>query len=147
VKSVYHTAAGFGALATWVAAIEVVGLVDLLKGDDYITVFAPTDEAFSKMPRHWVEELLGDAQKFTANICYHIAPGRITVSEMARLNSLRTMLKDDLLIDTSRGLQINRARVIEPNIECHNGIIHVIDSVLTLKQRSKVRAGRFAVRQ
>ncbi len=66
--------------------------------------------------------------------------------EMTRLNSLRTMLKDDLLIDASRGLQINRARVIEPNIECRNGVIHVIDSVLTLKQRSKVRAGRFAAR-
>ncbi|MGH9831437.1 MAG: fasciclin domain-containing protein, partial [Blastocatellia bacterium] len=71
-------------------------------------------------------------------------PGRITMGEMTRLNSLRTMLKDDLLIDASRGLQINRARVIEPNIECRNGIIHIIDSVLTLKQRSKVRAGRSA---
>ncbi|MGH9835761.1 MAG: fasciclin domain-containing protein, partial [Blastocatellia bacterium] len=78
MKSVYHTAAGLGALATWVAAVEVAGLVDLLKGDDYITVFAPTDEAFSKLPRHWVEELLGDFEKLTANICYHIAPGRIT---------------------------------------------------------------------
>jgi uncharacterized surface protein with fasciclin (FAS1) repeats len=146
VQSVYHTAAGLGELTTWVAAVEVGGLVDLLKGDDYITVFAPTDEAFSKLSRHWVEELLGDAGKFTANICYHIAPGRITMGEMTRLNSLRTMLKDDLLIDASRGLQINRARIVEPNIECRNGVIHVIDSVLTLKQRSKVRAGRFAAR-
>jgi len=94
-----------------------------------------------------VEDLLGDAEKFTANICYHIAPGRIMMGEMTRLNSLRTMSKDDLLIDASRGLQINRARVIEPNIECRNGVIHVIDSVLTLKQRSKVKAGRFAVKQ
>lgn len=147
MKSVYYTATELGILTTWVAAVEVLGLVDLLKGDDYITVFAPTDEAFSKMPRHLVEELLGDAEKFTANICYHIAPGRITVGEMTRLNSLRTMLKDDLLIDASRGLQINRARVIEPNIECRNGIIHVIDSVLTLKRRSKAPAGRFAARQ
>ena len=143
MTSVYHTAAGLGALATWVAAVEVAGLVDLLKGDDYIMVFAPTDEAFSKLPRHWVEELLGDVEKFAANICYHIAPGRIMAGEMTRLNSLRTMSKDDLLVDASRGLQINRARIIEPNIECRNGIIHVIDSVLTLKQRSKVRAGRF----
>jgi uncharacterized surface protein with fasciclin (FAS1) repeats len=147
LKNVYQIAAGLGALATWVAAVEVVGLVDLLKGDDYITIFAPNDEAFSKMSRNCVEELLGDFDKFTANIHYHIAPGRITAGELGRINSLRTMLRDDLLVDTRRGLRVNNARVIEPDIECRNGVIHIIDSVLTIKKHSKVRAGQFAVEQ
>lgn len=147
MKSVYQIAARLGTLTTWVAAVEVVGLVDLLKGDDYITVFAPTDEAFSKMPRNCVEELLTDFEKFAANIRYHIAPGRIMAGELSRINSLRTVLKDDLLVDTRRGLQVNNARVIEPDIECRNGIIHVIDSVLTVKKHNKVRAGQFAVEQ
>ncbi|MGH9768110.1 MAG: fasciclin domain-containing protein [Blastocatellia bacterium] len=147
MKSVYQIAAGMSALRTWVAAVEVVGLADLLKGDDYITVFAPNDEAFSTMPRERVKELLSDFEKFAANISYHIAPGRITAGELGRINSLRTILKGDLLVDTRRGLQVNNARVIEPDIKCRNGIIHVIDSVLTLKQRNKVRAGQFAARQ
>ena len=147
VKSVYQIAAGLGGLATWVAAVEVVGLVDLLKGDDYITVFAPNDEAFSKMSRYSVEELLGDLEKFAANIRHHIAPGRITASELGRIDSLRTMLKDDLLIDARRGLQVNNARIVEPDIECRNGVIHIIDSVLMIRKHSKVRAGQFAVEQ
>lgn len=134
-----------GSLTTWVAAIEVVGLVDLLKGDDYITVFAPNEEAFSKMPGACVEELLGDFEGFAANIRRHIAPGRITADELSRITSLRTMLRDDLLVDTRRGLQINNARIVEPDIECRNGVIHIIDSVLIIRKHSKVRAGQFAV--
>src|SRR5262245_30890193 len=127
-------AAGLGALATWVAAVEVVGLVDLLKGDDYITVFAPNDEAFSKMSRNCVEEMLDDFDKFGANLRHHIAPGRVRSPELRRIGSLRTMLKDDLLIDARRGLQVNNARIIEPDIECRNGVIHIIDSVLTIRK-------------
>lgn len=145
VKSVYHNAAELRALATWVAAVEVVGLADLLKSDDYITVFAPNDEAFSKMSHNSVEELLGDFEKFAANIRYHIAPGRVTASELGRIDSLRTMLKDDLLIEARRGLQVNNARIVEPDIECRNGVIHIIDSVLMIRKHSKVRAGQFVI--
>jgi uncharacterized surface protein with fasciclin (FAS1) repeats len=145
VKSVYQIAAGLDTLATWVAAVEVVGLVDLLKGDDYITVFAPNDEAFSRMSRNRVEEFLGDFENLAANIRYHIAPGRIRTSELGRIDSLRTVLKDDLLIDARRGLQVNNARIVEPDIECRNGFIHIIDSVLTIRKHGKVRAGQFAV--
>ncbi len=146
MKSVYEIAAGIGGLTTWVAAVEVTGLVDLLKGDDYITVFAPNDEAFSKMPRNSVMEFLGDFEKFAANIRHHIAPGRITADELRRINSLRTMLKSDLIVDTRRGLQVNNARIVEPDLECRNGVIHIIDSVLILRKHNKVRAGQFAAR-
>ena len=145
MKSIYQIAAELSPLATWIAAIEAVGLVDLLKSDDYITVFAPNDEAFSKMSRNSVEELMGDLEKFAANIRYHIAPGRITANELGRINSLRTMLRDDLLIDARRGLQVNNARIVEPDIECRNGVIHIIDSVLMIRKHSKVKAGQFVV--
>jgi hypothetical protein len=95
VKSVYQIAAGLDTLATWVAAVEVAGLVDLLKGDDYVTVFAPNDEAFSKMSRNRIDELLGDFENLAANIRYHIAPGRIRASELERIDSLRTVLRSE----------------------------------------------------
>jgi uncharacterized surface protein with fasciclin (FAS1) repeats len=145
VKSVYQIAAGLDTLATWVAAVEFVGLVDLLKGDDYVTVFAPNDEAFSKMSRNHVEELLGNFENFAANVRYHVAPGRITASELGRIGSLRTVLRDDLLIDARRGLKVNNARIVEPDIQCRNGVIHIIDSVLTVKKHGKVRAGQFVM--
>ncbi|HKQ74834.1 MAG TPA: fasciclin domain-containing protein, partial [Blastocatellia bacterium] len=145
MKSIYQIAAELSPLATWIAAVEIVGLVDLLKSDDYITVFAPNDEAFSKMSRDSVEELMGDLEKFAANIRYHIAPGRITANELGRINSLRTMLRDDLLVEARRGLQVNNARIVEPDIECRNGVIHIIDSVLMIRKHSKVKAGQFVV--
>ncbi len=143
MKSVYQIAAGMGSLATWVAAVEVVGLVDLLKSDDYITVFAPNDEAFSKLSRNSIDDLLSDFEKLSANIRYHIAPGRITARELGGIGSLRTMLRDDLLIESRRGLQVNNARIVEADIECRNGVIHIIDSVLMIRKHSKVRAGQF----
>ena len=144
MKSVYQIAAESSSLVTWVAAVEVVGLVDLLKSDDYITVFAPNDEAFTKMSRNTIEDLLGDFEKFADNLRYHIAPGSIMASELGRIDSLRTMLRrEDLLISSRRGLQVNNARIVEPDIQCRNGVIHVIDSVLTFRKHSKVRAGQF----
>jgi uncharacterized surface protein with fasciclin (FAS1) repeats len=143
VKSVYQVAAGIGTLETWIAAAEAAGLADLLKGDGYITVFAPNDEAFSNMPRNCVEVLLNDFNNFAANIRYHIAPGRITAKELERIDSLRTILRDDLLIDARRGIRVNNARIVEPDIVCRNGVIHIIDSVLMIRKHSKVRAGQF----
>ena len=89
--------------------------------------------------------MLDDYDKFAANIRYHIAPGRVTSGELVQIPSLRTMLKDDLLIDARRGLHVNNARIVEPDIDCRNGVIHIIDSVLTIRKHSKVRAGQFAI--
>jgi uncharacterized surface protein with fasciclin (FAS1) repeats len=66
---------------------------------------------------------------------------------LERIDSLRTILKEDLLIDAKRGLRVNNARIVEPDIECRNGVIHIIDSVLIIKKHSKVKAGQFAVEQ
>ena len=104
-----------------------------------------TTRPFQKCLAIALRSWLGDFEKFAANVRYHIAPGRVTSSELWQIGSLRTMLKDDLLIDARRGLQVNNARIVEPDIECRNGVIHIIDSVLTIRKHSKVRAGQFVV--
>src|SRR5262249_2685032 len=97
------------------------------------------------MSRNCVEELADDFEKFAANIRYHIGPGRVTSSELWQIDSLRTMLKDDLLIEARSGLQVNNARIVEPDIEGRNGVIHIIDSVLMIRKHSKMTAGQFSM--
>jgi len=144
VNSIYQRAVQSGLLNIWVAAVEVVGLVDLLKADDYLTIFAPADEAFAQLSGNRVDDLLTDFPSLLTTISYHIVPGKVMVNELAQLTSLRTLIKDDLHIEAGRGLFVNEARVVHPNIECRNGVIHVIDAVLSMKKRSKVRAGRYS---
>src|SRR5262245_4766781 len=120
VKTLYHRAVESGLLTTWVAAIEVLGLVELLKSDDYLTVFAPSDEAFLTMSRPQVEELLANLDSLVANISNHIVPGRILTAEMSQLNSIRTLMKNELLIESEHELFVSGARVVLPNVECRN---------------------------
>jgi uncharacterized surface protein with fasciclin (FAS1) repeats len=143
MKSLYHTAVGLEQLKTFVAAVEAVGLVDLLNVDDYLTVFAPTDDAFESLSSDCVEGLLNDFENLLSQVSYHIVSGRIMLKEMSQLNSLRTITKDDLILETGRELHVNNARVITPNIECANGVIHIIDNVLLMKKRRKVRIGMY----
>jgi uncharacterized surface protein with fasciclin (FAS1) repeats len=143
VKSLYHTALEIDGLTTWVAAVDAVGLADLLKMDDYLTVFAPTDEAFEQLPEDCVEDLLGDVGNLQSHLHYHVAPGRILFEEMRRLRSLRTLTKDELMLKEEHGLFVNNARVIAPDIECRNGVIHIVDTVLLMKKHRKVKVGMF----
>ena len=141
VKSIYHVAAQSGILETWVAAVEVIGLVNILKSDDYFTVFAPSDDAFRNMPRMAVNDLLSSSESLVSNIGNHIVPGKILTREIAELTSLRSLMKNELFIEKGREMFVSRARIILPNIECRNGVIHVIDSVITIKKHRKVQVG------
>ncbi|MGH9846387.1 MAG: fasciclin domain-containing protein [Blastocatellia bacterium] len=122
MKSVYRVAAESGRVTTWIAAVEVAGLVELLKGDDYLTVFAPADEAFTKLSSGGVEGLLANLESLVAMLCYHIVPGKIMAGELSQLNSLRTLSDDELLVETGRELFVNEARVIQSDIVCRNGV-------------------------
>ena len=147
VKSIYHVAAESGFLNTWVAAIEVIGLVELLEADDYLTVFAPSDEAFLNMSRYQVDDLLASIENLVANISNHIALGRILTRELSQLSSIRTLMKNDLLIESDRDLFVSGARIVIPNMQCRNGVIHVVDNVLMIRKRRQVKvegAGRLA---
>jgi uncharacterized surface protein with fasciclin (FAS1) repeats len=116
-----------------VAAVKAAGLVDTLKGKGPLTVFAPTDEAFAKLPAGTVENLLKpeNKDKLTAILTYHVVPGRVTASEVVSLSSAPTVNGGTLDINTQDGkVMVDNAQVVQTDIMATNGVIHVIDSVM-----------------
>ena len=111
-------------------AVKAAGLVETLKGDGPFTVFAPTDEAFAKLPEGTVEALLADKEKLTAVLTYHVVAGKVTSKDVAKLDSAKTLQGQEIAIDTSKGVKINDATVIAADIMASNGVIHVIDTVI-----------------
>ncbi len=116
--------------STLVTALQTAELVDTLKSDGPFTVFAPTNAAFDKLPAGTVESLLADKEKLTRILTYHVVPGKVTSSQVAGLTSATTVQGSDLSIDTSSGVKINDATVVQADVEASNGVIHVIDTVL-----------------
>ncbi len=127
---IVDTAVGAGSFTTLVAAVQAAGLVDTLKGEGPFTVFAPTDEAFAKLPPGTVESLLKDKAKLTAILTYHVVPGRVTAADVGGLTTATTVQGGALAIDTSAGVKINDATVVQADVMASNGVIHVIDTVL-----------------
>lgn len=124
------TAIAAGSFNTLVKAIQEAGLVDTLKGPGPFTVFAPTDEAFAKLPAGTVEGLLADKEKLIAVLTYHVVSGAVPAAEAAKLTSATSVQGGTLTIDASNGVKINDATVIQADVQATNGIIHVIDTVL-----------------
>ena len=132
-KDIVEIAVSAGSFKTLVAAVKAAGLVDTLKGKGPLTVFAPTDEAFAKLPAGTVENLLKpeNKDKLKAVLTYHVVPGRVTSSEVANLSSAATVNGRSLSIDTRDGkVTVDNARVVQADIMATNGVIHVIDSVI-----------------
>ncbi len=132
-KDIVEIAASAGSFKTLVAAVQAAGLVDTLKGKGPLTVFAPTDEAFAKLPAGTVENLLKpeNKDKLTAILTYHVVPGRVTASEVVTLSSAPTVNGRALDISTQDGkVMVENARVVQTDIMATNGVIHVIDSVM-----------------
>jgi uncharacterized surface protein with fasciclin (FAS1) repeats len=132
-KDIVEIAASAGSFNTLVAAVKAAGLVDTLKGDGPFTVFAPTDEAFAKLPGGTVENLLKpeNKDKLTAVLTYHVVQGRVTAGEVVNLTSAKTVNGRALRIDTKDGkVMVDNARVTAADIMASNGVIHVIDSVV-----------------
>lgn len=127
---IVDTAVAAGNFTTLVKAVEAAGLVETLKGPGPFTVFAPTDEAFAKLPAGTVEGLLADKDKLTAVLTYHVVAGAVTSADVAGLKTAKTVQGADLAIDASNGVKINDATVIKADIQTKNGVIHVIDTVL-----------------
>jgi uncharacterized surface protein with fasciclin (FAS1) repeats len=120
-----------GRFTTLVSAVEAAGLVDTLKSDGPFTVFAPTDEAFSKLPQGTVEALLGDLPTLTNILLYHVVPGKVMASDVVALTSAGTAADSDIRIEVMDGkVMVNDAQVIITDIEASNGVIHVIDTVI-----------------
>lgn len=123
-----------GNFNTLVTAIQEAGLTDTLKGPGPFTVFAPTDEAFARIPQANLDALLNNTTELTDVLMYHIARGELTSENLIGQDSLETMGGQNLTITANGNVMVNNANVIEADIEATNGVVHVVDAVLTPAQ-------------
>lgn len=130
MKNIVETAVESGKFNTLVAAVKAAGLVETLSGDGPFTVFAPNDDAFAKLPSGTVEGLLKDKDKLTAILTYHVVSGKYEAADVMKMNSAKTLQGGSVKIDTSDGVMVDDAKVIQPDIMCTNGVCHMIDTVL-----------------
>ena len=135
-KDIVDTAVAAGSFKTLAAALQAAGLVDTLKGKGPFTVFAPTDEAFAKLPAGTVENLLKpeNKEKLAAILTYHVVPGKVMAAQVTKMNSAKTVNGQSLAISINDGaVMVDNAKVVKTDILCSNGVIHVIDSVVLPK--------------
>lgn len=129
-KDIIDTAVNAGNFGTLVIAIQAAGLVDTLKGDGPFTVFAPTDDAFAKIPQDKLAALLADKDALKQVLTYHVVPGAVSSSEVSKLDSAKTVQGSSVTIEATNGVSIDNANVVVADIVTSNGIIHVIDTVI-----------------
>ena len=131
-KDIVDTAAAAGSFDTLLAAATAAGLVDALKGDGPLTVFAPTDEAFAALPEGTVENLLKPENKdqLVAVLTYHVVSGKVMSTDLKDDMTAATLQGSDVTIDLDNGVMVNDATVVSADIETSNGVIHVIDKVI-----------------
>jgi uncharacterized surface protein with fasciclin (FAS1) repeats len=127
---IVDTAVEAGNFNTLVTAVTEAGLVDTLKGAGPFTVFAPTDEAFAKIPEEKLNALLADKEALTRVLTYHVVPGKVMSSEVVKMDSAKTVEGGMINIASAEGVKINGANVVKADIETSNGVIHVIDTVI-----------------
>jgi uncharacterized surface protein with fasciclin (FAS1) repeats len=132
-KDVVETAVAAGSFTILTKALETVGLVQTLKGSGPFTVFAPTDEAFAKLPADTLEALLKpeNQAKLRRILTYHVVPGRVMASDVAKLHAAKTVSGETIAIATSGGgVTVDKAHLVTTDIAATNGVIHVIDAVM-----------------
>jgi len=128
---IVDTAVAAGSFKTLAKALTEAGLIETLKSKGPFTVFAPTDEAFAKLPKGTVDALLKDKKKLTAILTYHVVPGAVRAADAAKLTTAKTVNGQSIKISAKDGVvMINDAKVIQADIETANGVIHVIDKVI-----------------
>jgi len=128
---IVETAVSNGNFETLAAALKAAGLVEALQGDGPFTVFAPTDEAFAKLPEGTLDALLKDIPKLKSILLYHVVSGEVPSQEAAKLDSAGTLQGSEVTIQASAGgVKVDQANVVQTDIRCSNGIIHVIDEVI-----------------
>ena len=134
---IVDTAVGAGQFKTLAAALEAAGLIDALKGAGPFTVFAPTDEAFAKLPAGTVESLLRpeNKEKLKSILLYHVVSGNVPASKVLKLNghSVKTLEGSSIKVSTKDGVRVGNAKVVQTDVMASNGVIHVIDTVLMPK--------------
>jgi uncharacterized surface protein with fasciclin (FAS1) repeats len=131
-KDIVETAVAAGQFKTLATALQAAGLVDTLKGKGPFTVFAPTDEAFAKVPKDQLDALLKDKAKLTAVLTYHVVPGKVMAADV-KAGKVKTVQGSELTVATGGGVTVDNAKVVKTDIVASNGVIHVIDSVVIPK--------------
>jgi len=132
-KDIVDTAVAAGSFKTLAAALKAADLIDTLKGEGPFTVFAPTDEAFSKLPEGTVENLLKpeNKEKLVGILTYHVVAGKVLASDVVKLKSAKTVNGKEAMIHAGdKGVMVDKAKVVATDIETSNGVIHIIDSVI-----------------
>lgn len=135
-KDIIDTAVGAGSFNTLVAAVQAADLVDTLKGEGPFTVFAPTDDAFAKLPAGTVEDLLKpeNKEKLQAILTYHVVSGKVMAKDVMTLKEAETVNGEKVMVSMEADtVMIDNAKVIQADVECSNGVIHVIDTVILPK--------------
>ena len=133
MADIIDVAVSAGTFNTLVAAVKAAGLVETLKGKGPFTVFAPSDDAFAKLPKGTVEGLLKDLPKLKSILTYHVVAGKVTAADVMKLTTAKTVQGQSVTIQTNGGVKVNGANVVTADVMADNGIIHVIDSVILPK--------------
>jgi uncharacterized surface protein with fasciclin (FAS1) repeats len=133
-KDIVDVAIGAGSFKTLVAAVQAAGLVDVLKRPGPLTVLAPTDEAFAKIPKADLDALMKDKAKLSAVLTYHVLTGNVSAADLKMMKDFGTAQGQRIQISSAGGaLKINSATVVKADVPASNGVIHVIDAVLLPK--------------
>jgi len=133
---IVDTAVSAGNFKTLVKAVQAAGLVDTLKGPGPFTVFAPTDEAFAKLPAGTLESLLANPEQLKKVLLYHVVSGKVMAADVVKLKEAKTAEGSSVKIKAGAGqVMVDNAKVVQTDIACDNGVIHVIDTVILPKQK------------
>ena len=132
-KDIVDTAISNSDFSTLVTAVQAADLVEALKSEGPYTVFAPTNEAFEKIPAEKLQALLEDKEALRAVLTYHVVPGKVLAKDVVNLSKASTVNGKDIQITTDNGVMVNNAKVIATDIKTSNGVIHVIDTVILPK--------------
>jgi uncharacterized surface protein with fasciclin (FAS1) repeats len=135
-KDIVDTAVSAGSFNTLVAAVKAAGLAETLKGEGPFTVFAPTDDAFAKLPAGTLEDLLKPENKdrLSAILTYHVVSGRVMAKDAITMKEAKTVNGQSVMVSMEADtVMIDNAKVVKSDIECSNGVIHVIDTVILPK--------------
>ena len=131
-QDIVDAAVKAGSFKTLVAAVQAAGLVDTLKGPGPFTVFAPSDEAFAKIPKATLDALLADKAALTKVLTYHVVPGKVMAKDV-KAGMVKTVQGQELKLSTSPSVMVDQSKVVATDVAASNGVIHVIDTVLMPK--------------
>ena len=136
MPDIVDIAVGSDAFKTLVTAVSAAGLVDALKSPGPFTVFAPTDDAFAKLPPGTIQTLVQNIPQLTRILTYHVVAGKYTKADLENVEFLTSLEGSPIRIDCSDGFEVKNATVIAADVEADNGVIHVIDNVILMSPES-----------